>query len=53
MSWEDGFFGCFIDQFATLNLTEDTITRFVASAPCAFQLLGEQSSAVVKSVYWG
>jgi hypothetical protein len=36
-----------------LNLTEDTITRYVPCALCVFQLLGDQRSAVVKSVYWG
>jgi hypothetical protein len=49
---EGGFLGSFIDFSSTSALIEDTTTRFVAPLPCAFDLLGEQSSAVMKSVYW-
>jgi intracellular sulfur oxidation DsrE/DsrF family protein len=49
---EGGFFGSFIDFSSTSALTEDTTTRFVAPFPCVFDLLGEQSSAVMKSAYW-
>ena len=49
---EGGFLGSFIDFSSTSALIEDTTTRFVAPFPCAFDLPGEQSSAVMKSVYW-